>query len=262
MSETRPEPKAPHHRRRSVLEVIEAHVGVAIGAIAVATVVLKLLAVSHGDPNSLGAILRYEGGPDLVLAAILSGAPNLLWLAVVWAIPHFGEAVRERDPLVVPSVNLLLVLILLAALVPARLLGIVGYYTVFWILSSTLWARWNEKRGKRSRQGGIGAASPQAYAVVFIFTGLFAWIVVAGSARMWLPLEEINRGAPKPIVGYVLDASEQALVILQERTRTVARVPLSSIKTRDFCQPADDPRTLVGRVLGYEKPKYPRCSRS
>lgn len=240
--------------------VVDKHLSVLLAAIGIVTAVVKLLSVSHGDPNTIGEILRSVPLADLALGTIISGAPNMVWLVLVWAMPQFGAAVRERDPLLIPTAMLLVTLLLVVVLVPMRLLVPVAIYLGFWTVSSIVWATAAKTKGKRKLAGGGGPPTPSKFLVATAFGAVIGWGVLAGSSAMWLPVETITTKSDAPTVGYVLN-DDGAIIVMRSKDRGVARIESSDVASRFPCSDGSDPRTLLNRIVGHEKAKYERCGR-
>lgn len=219
---------------------------------ALTTVLVKLLSVSHGDLSTAGAILGSQGSGEIVLASLLAGIGGLVFVAVVWSIPHFGEAVREGDDLQAPVINLVVTFAVSLVFVPYRHLYVVGFLLAFWTVTSVLWVR---RKGKSKYARGR-----ESFVLAGAMTAILAWLVVAGSGRLWLPAEVFTLNGGEEVVGYALSDSDGSVVIVQEDDRSLLRLAVDDISSRSFCRiESGDPRTLLNVVLGQEEPDAIPC---
>lgn len=239
--------------------MLSTHVATVLAAVGLATATIKLISVSHGDQNTMGEILRSAPLSELALGTVLFGARNFVWIAVVWAIPTFGEAVRERDDLRVPATVLIGSLLLVALVVPFRLLGMVALYLLYWSSTSAAWAWWEQRTGKRKRLGGLGPPSRRALTSVGLVGAFVGWALLAGSSEMWLPLEKLDQQRGGAEVGYVLGDEGDDLIVMREHDRGIVRVKAADVEKRFVCSRGNDPRTLLNRIAGHPKPRYPKC---
>lgn len=237
------------------------HLGLMAAAVGLLTVIIKLVAVSHGDPVTIGAIIKAQGSADIVVASIVAGAANLFFIAIVFVVPNWGEAVRERDPLTVPTVNLVIGLSIVAVLAPARYLPLVALYLAYFAVTSSIWA-WRDRRRGRPRSA-IRRAGARSYLITLGMGAVLMWVAIAASARMWLPPERFQLRGGDELVGYALAEDSQSVTVLAERDRSVRRVASASVSERSYCRLGDDdPRTLLNLALGHDEPEYQSCSKS
>lgn len=60
-----------------------------------------------------------------------------------------------------------------------------------------------------------------------------------GERAFWLPRERLVFQNEAPLTGYVLEASEDHLIILNDRPRIVIEKPKATLQDRDLCYPED-----------------------
>lgn len=240
-------------------EFVREHPGIFVSGVVLATVVFKLLSVAHGSAETVAALLQATGAVDVGLAALLMGARSLSVVLVVFAIPQFGEAIRERDPLLVPGVVLLVSIVAAAVLVPWHALVALALPLAFWAISSVIWAERDRREGKRLL--GPRNVPNRWQATVMGVLGLaIAWAVIAFSDRPWLPTEQLTLDGGDQVVGYVIEENDDDILFLREPQRIVERLETATVDTRVFCtMDASDPRPLILRMMGMERPVYPEC---
>ncbi len=232
--------------------LLREHLGIAVAGVALATVLLKLVSVSHGNLSTAGAILESQGSGELVLAALLAGMGGLVFVAMVWSIPHFGEALREGDDLQVPIANLIVTIVMLLAFVPYERLYFVGLYLTFWTVSSLVWV-WRKGKSEHAR-------GRESVILVGAMTVVITWLVVAGSGRLWLPAEVFTLAGGEEVVGYALSDSDGSVVVVREDDRSLIRLDLDELSSRSYCRvDSEDPRTMLNVVLGQEQPDTRLC---
>lgn len=242
--------------------LVDAHLGVVSAGIGLMTIVVKLMAASHGDVATIGAILQFQGSGDVIVSSVVVAAANFAFVASIFAIPQWGEAVRERDPLTVPTVNLVASLVVVAVLAPAQHLPLLGIYIAWFGVTSTIWAARARRKGTRKLFGGIGEPSRRSYGLILGMGLSLLWIVTAGNARMWLPPERFELQGRGDMVGYALASDDESVTVLREADRAIERVQATRIERRTFCRIEDeDPRTLMNLILGHDRPRYPLCQK-
>lgn len=112
------------------------HVALVTSSLVAITVVLKIARVAHGDPTTMAAIASSSGAVNLAISTVVTAVQSLFWVLWVWAVPRFGESVRERDPLFVPAVALAVVFVIVALTSPWKYFVAGVAYLAWWLISN------------------------------------------------------------------------------------------------------------------------------
>ncbi len=252
-------PEASQQVHRSFGKVIEQHIGLVLAGVALLTVVLKLRGVAHGDPTTIGAIVREQGYSGIVVASVLSGTAAMGYGAIYFAVTQLGQAFTERDPIALPLIWFGCTVLVLGAIAPWRQLLVLVGGAVIWLVIAGPTRWWDNRRGRPVRAGGFGPPSRAGFAALAAGLGLFVWGAVAFSDRMWLPAEVVTVHDGSRIVGYVL-ADGDALVVLVHASRSVERLEPSQVADRQLCSvDRSDQRSVLNLLQEHARVQYPAC---
>jgi hypothetical protein len=97
----------------------------------------------------------------------------------------------------------------------------------------------------------------------FVINGTLALVILL-TAPPWLPAERIFADGQPSIIGYVLHADQDELVVLTDGARKLVRIEGSKVQSRRFCRVRPGAPSWLGRpVLSflYQPPFYPECRR-
>lgn len=77
----------------------------------------------------------------------------------------------------------------------------------------------------------------------------------------WVPAELLDVSGGEPVVGFVIDANSDELVVLQASDRAIVHLARGDIGSRSVCRLEGQPsgRTLFDLVSPQAGPSYPRC---
>jgi hypothetical protein len=236
-------------------------------------VAARLYLVSRGDVTTFKSLLQYADPVPLALSL----APTLLSLIGfaafipaerVWSI---DSATRWRNG----------VLLFLCGLLQAFFLTLVEWL-VFALLVFVLgWidhrrkARPPEGRGEPSEETAqderesVGAdvgetseiATPWAELLLLGVTLAFVvWYFSSTLSEPWLPANRIELRTER-LVGFVLEETDDELVVLRADDRAVVRVAAAEIEQRETCvaQQRDRPLIFYALTLSAREPRYPNC---
>lgn len=239
-------------------ELVRHHLALVVSAVMLVTVVLKLVMVAHGSQETIAALLQTAGTVNVALAALLAATTNLGLLLAVWAIPHFGEAVREKDPLLVPAVALVASFVIVALLAPWWQAALAVGYLAAMLLAGVPFMLYDRVRRKRRTP----REAPRRWeATVAVAIGAVTlWLIVLASDQPWLPAQRLTLASGEPIVGFVVAEEEDSITVMRDSDRVVVRIPSREVSDRAYCTLDDrDPRPLPVLLLSRERPEYPKC---
>jgi len=75
--------------------------------------------------------------------------------------------------------------------------------------------------------------------VLLPVTAVLALGATLASKNFWLPPERLSFQNEAPFTGYVLKASDDHLIILNDNPRIIVEKPKATLQDRDFCYPED-----------------------
>jgi hypothetical protein len=107
---------------------------------------------------------------------------------------------------------------------------------------------------ERAAQARARATRYLVRALVLVAIGIFVW----SSFAPWLPAERIETRRDGPFTGYVLDQSDEGLVVLRDRDRVVLVLGPDEEPTRILCDPTTGQwvSTPLELIAGH---RYPAC---
>lgn len=237
--------------------------GVVIPAVAFATIVLKILVVAHFDPQSIAAILGAQRTGNVLAAVLVTSSHNLVWVAQLWSVPLFSEALRERDTLLVPTLALLISLLLVALLAPRAHFVLAVSYLLLYLVGGLPFMAWDFVRGKKSSSKPAAAtASRSRQAAVWLAFGVAAVLIsVLTSDRPWLPSERVKVEGTGELVGYVISEESGWITLLRDSDRSVLRLPADRVTHRQLCRGNQrDDRPLIATLVKLKRPQYQSCT--
>lgn len=220
--------------------------------------IADVLIVSHFQPPTAIALLRYTPPLTLLLGAFVNIVPVLLQpVLVVLVCLVFWNLLGDRGSAAVGYFVFALFLYVVAAtLLPSQSLPSQSRMAVLIILGGALFAAHQNAGSVLKSVQRLFYRFPSdvvkwASKVVF-GVGLFSWFAVClgvvgeGFSEVWrssvqqpyVPAELIDvAGEPQPVVGYVIDVdnSGQWTTILIESDRTVRIFPSEDILRREVC---------------------------
>lgn len=223
-------------RRRAVPAVLDKHLALTLSVIAFIVTSSKLLAVAHGDMQTVLAILSIRGWtsiPSILLAML----PMLIVTAMGASLINLAEGVRERDELgTLPWVPA--VLVTASVLVgPRQWVIAAGGFGLVMIGLSYAWRpflRTSENRSQRFSFAGL------------LFVATSAGLIAAmASPRPWLPMEQLQLSQAPPVTGYVLGIESNMTAVLVDATRQVRWLPTAEVVGRHTCSSSDADRAFL-----------------
>ncbi len=234
------------------------HLALVASAVAAATIFAKVWSVSHGDVDTIRAIVATRGLGGLLGAALLVGLPTLSYFPAFFAALQLNEAIREREELAGPIIALVLTLALTFAFAPAQVLALAGMGAVVMVglavISKYLAQALQHSTNRLSRVivRALGRGNnPQhrSIALSVAATVVVTWLLVSFSGVPWLPPERIKTES-STIVGYVLSDGAQWTSVLTEYDRRVLLVRTEDIASRTPCRlNRRDDRSLMARAF-------------
>jgi hypothetical protein len=203
-------------------ELVREHTGLAVSAVVISIGVLQILALAGFNSISAQAIVQYYGVAQLATLLVVQLAPVLaliaFWVLVVWVADRLANGRGVPLWTVVP--------ILVAMLVVSSAVPMTTFLVSLWLIAMCVavvlivgWRGWKR---------------PPAWVVI-----LCAVLVVSGFGalllrRPVLPAEELSMPKRPVLVGFVLQQTDDSIVVLRERDRQVVRVPSAS--SRQLCE--------------------------
>jgi hypothetical protein len=244
--------------------------------LALITVSVKLFAVGGNNFTTAVALLQEIGAVDVSVGILITGLPSLG--GVLFAL-LLGFAVMEsliKGDSAAPWLVLNGVFALvLATFVPWPLLlaytvlfglcigaGIVGRAMSILATTRSLGGTVTSLRASLRPSSTGSLRSHMVPAAIALFP--IAWLLIAGSAVPWAPLEAFRLNNGDAIVGYQVGDESRWVTILLSSPRQVVRVPLDDINHRELCTKAgkDTRPSLLGLIapdLTSDPPKYKAC---
>jgi hypothetical protein len=179
------------------------------------------------------------------------------WETLMWVLGAFSlSALCDRRMLVLRGVSLTA---LLAAYYFSIYEDISGYSGLLYILFG-----WIVTQVGSLMIMGVYEQRTRSWFFRFLLPLIYLWaaalillILVAtlGSKTFWLPPERLAFQNEAPFTGYVLKASEDHLIILNDRPRIIIERPKATLQDRDFCYPDD--HTARSSKLAADSPVCP-----
>lgn len=211
--------------------------------ISLVLIVLDTLLVSHYQPQTALALMRYTP-PVALFTGVLTNLLPIILPALFWLTAGLGvfAAARGEERGAFSYLSGSVVIFLIGALfIDSRVLpgGWVLAITLFAAFSVYGIARWLERRDSSTE-----ILFAMIFFVLIVFIGGQLWESQELRTRLatpFLPSERIsfaNGGSASPeITGYVLDVDQSGhwTTLLLEAERTVVIVPTSSITARSVC---------------------------
>ena len=225
----RPDVGTDHNAPRladSFFDLLRDHTGLAVSTVAISVGVLQILSLAAFNSVSALAIVQYYGVVQLATLLVVQLAPVVALIGGVvvaaWAVAEWRH--RHRVAPWTAVLGALAGLLILSSipivdlgawLVALVLLAAIGWFAWKWLSTTML-------------------VLCCAATVLSIFLALL-------QSQPVLPTEELSVPGHAVLVGYVLQQTDDSIVVLRERDRQVVRVPSKS--NRQLCR-------LVPQVRG------------
>lgn len=205
---------------------------------------LRLLVVSHGDPETLRALVQNVNATALVLATIL---PFGAAVAVACAVAMFIS--KGPHPLFFALVVLTFVLVLIA--MPVWQIGASAAVTSV-IVGTVFFARSITARAQKTAENS-GPTKPVIIMVLFTILIVLCspFIYLIGWSGMWLPQEHLTVSGTDVRPAYILSSDERWTSYMDDE-RKVHLVPTPAITHRDPVGPSGSwlDKSLADNVYG------------
>ena len=261
--------------------LIEGHVPLLATAAMFSFVVLKVLGVANGEPETALAIVSSAGVAQIAIGVIVASYGLFVLMLVYWAV-YWGvtAACREasnaaatndteptdttkpgrwacaRRPSIRPPIVVVAVAAVALAALDSVLLGVGALVlSVVVIVGGSCFLTARNERWRTSAR------------VVFFIVGVVGFVAFAGLGGLWLPTEIITThenasDTPTQLEGYVLSESADWMSVLSEAERVVLRVELDSVTARKVCTKSRGEvfgRSIV-EIVGHDSTPAPLCS--
>jgi hypothetical protein len=237
-----------------------AHPALALSAVVLLIGVAELSTTARGDPDTIRALLAYADMATIALAMVVVALPllPLAWFAstgmeLVLRTVNPAEVASTPTPLP-PIQQRLFILVASLALAVVTSPAWAFQYAVYGALALVL-VQVLVLLALREKAEQVRIAF-----WTLIVAGIVTAIVLVD--RPWLPSETVQPKAGAPIVGYVLGASGDSLILLRHDNRELATIKQADIEKRTPCSMAGeaDSRTPLQIVLGVASTRLPPCN--
>lgn len=230
------------------------HLALLVSSLVIGSVILRILGATKGDLNATFAILDAAdpvkvGTGSLVSLLVLLGPIGTAGFAYfMWRM----HRLRGSVPAACQATFAVFVLPVVT-LTPWTyvVIGVVGFGLLAW---RRVRQDKNGPPGTDDSDDGLSDGTLLAFAVLGLsMLGIFA-------LPPWWPSEALELQDGTSVVGYVFAGEGEELVVLDEETRTVRRVPTSSVRSREYCSTSnalDEVPSLM--ELAQADESYPRC---
>jgi hypothetical protein len=223
------------------------HLPLAVTGLASGLVFIKLFAISHGNIQTVRAIVNVSGTVEVIFGILLGALPLIGSLLFFVALAN----ARPSYPLVTRIYLFVLAasgLVIVVVTTPGdQITGTAISTVLMGGLAITFWQPdFVEHEGEKS--GGGAALEQETISLnslkhILVILGLV--ILFLPSDIPWLPAEDVMLDNGDHIVGYVLGVEEGSVVVLTEQERVIERVDLSDIRSRRLCELDSDSKPLV-----------------
>jgi hypothetical protein len=229
----------PPPRDNTALSLARENVALLASLVAALIFALRCVVVTDRNLYTAGILLAQSSLGDAIRALLFSLLPSTLAIIVTVAAWMAGRRYHPHR-----SRSILYILFSLTAgaawvylAIPANLSywvappWIVAFFSALLIFVLGVTAKPPEEA--ESRLYSVGDALALSVAIlIFIGPTLVA-------KEFWLPHERLDFKNEAPFTGYVLKASEDHLVILNDKARVIIEKPKDTLEDRDFCYPED-----------------------
>jgi hypothetical protein len=258
--------------------LIRAHIGLVLGAAGSAIILARLLLVSAFNHETAVSLLTMQGTGTAVLGSLLSITPVIPFAALLVVVYLAALSVERTgdipDGYVAPYLALTVVTVLTAPLVLAGVVAVAAVaigYTRYGARRTVTSAR-SADCGARSGEPPTLSNGGRAQHAPWVRRHIAMWFITVGglalaSAPPWLPAERVTigkGGEQISVVGYVLQESDDELVVLLDSPREVMRYSSDQGFRRSFCEIPygliAGGRPLITYLIPSTPPKYPTCA--
>lgn len=236
-------------------------------------VVLRFTSVAHADLTTASAILAEQGTGSVLFGTMIWILPVLpLVILGGFVVPAFFElpfSAGVKTPLVVASLVCLLGSLLLLPW-PLAIVSLMMPFFVGLAVVARMLVKAGQGHPEIARVLRPAGRFVHWYAVVLQVGFLAYFVVLVGlSDRPWFPSEQISTSVGPAFTGYVLGEDGTDIVVMDGKTRFVARLPKSNLMGRFYCSGSTNSRqlarlaeapSLVGLLASWGKPNYPPCT--
>jgi len=239
-------------RPKSVPERLEDHLGLAIAAVGILLVALRLLAVAEFHTDTALAVLQISGTAEIAVGTLMTLLPlmAMLGLGLLCITLLTFEGSRAWLAALIGAAVVVAIAVSFASYGPL----IDGMYVA--MVPVALVARWFLMRG--TRPPALTSSSGPAMRGLLVVAAVILLVTVALGPSVWLPAETVMADG-KPYAGYVLASDSDGAALLLDGTRRVVHV--GPITRRVLCRPPrrKDERSLAAAVGLEGRPRYPVC---
>lgn len=230
------------------------HVAIWLSGLVLLLTAVKLYAFSHGQPETVAAVLRTSGVGGLLAAMFIVLLPSATVLFLSVAAIDLAEATREEDrlrgPIVATVVSGLAALVFAPEPLLVQVLTLLGVMLIYSVVA-IVWRRIAAKRGRQApwllRKSG-DRESRKSAALLLVLAVPVMLIAVAFTDTAWLPKELVSTKDGRSVTGYVLADGSSYWSIAEAESRQVLLVPAESVSTRVICSDPDR-RSLLADIL-------------
>jgi hypothetical protein len=210
---------------------------------------VRLMAVAGFDLATATALIAYTDAPVILFSTLLL-CVFLVPVLAVYGLPLLWTSRwlrSRRRPRRVEVVIFWVSLILSAMLVPWR---IVVFLVAGTLVASGLWAgiEWGIRTWPRVLGGGYAQAVQSMERVLIGAVSLLAAFMVLFAPTGWMVKESVTRVDMPAFTAYVLEDSENGLVVLRYDTRRIERVPRDQVLSREICVSTSSDVSTAGRT--------------
>jgi hypothetical protein len=188
-------------------DVVRDHVPLVATGLVLIFVFTRVYFISHGSLQTAQAMLSASGTVEVIFGTLLSALPALGALIMVLGAAHFGP----RHATNVRALGVAVVIVGLLFVLLTAPLAVAVWALLFTAVAIPVC--WKDPSLRR-RSTIVKVLAVMIPIVLFVFL----------SDDPWLPAELISFRDGSYLVGYVLSADDDSLVVLVERGRAVTRV--------------------------------------
>lgn len=229
------------------------HAGLWLSGLVLLLTAIKLFAFSHGQPETVAAVLRETGATGLFGAVFVVLLPTAATYFLFVAAIDLAEATREQDrlrgPIVIAVVSGLAAFVVAPAFRFLSILGFMAFALVYSVVA-VAWRRWGTTHDQWVPWLFRSSGPPKARTVGFLF--VFAVPIILGAVAFtdaaWLPKERLSVMGRTPVFAYVLADQGPYWSVVDARSRRVLVLRADAVSGRAVCADSEK-RSLLAKAL-------------